>query len=299
MTAPRRLTAEPLTRAATPTSSARPPATGSGWPTPTCYRDHEDRSGGPAERRRGRLRRRQGDPRVDGPVPAPPAPRARPDTVITGAVILDHWGIVKADVGIRDGRIVALGKAGNPDTHGRRPTPTWSSARRPRSSRATARSSPPAASTPTSTSSAPADRTRRWPPASPRSIGGGTGPAEGSKATTVTPGAWHLARMFEAMDACPVNVGLLGKGNTMSTESPARPGAGRRPRLQDPRGLGRHPRRHRRLPDGLPTRAASSSPSTPTRSTRPASSATPSPPSAAARSTPSTSRAPAAAMPPT
>ncbi|NEE24813.1 amidohydrolase family protein, partial [Streptomyces sp. SID7982] len=47
-------------------------------------------------------------------------------------------------------------------------------------------------------------------------VGGGTGPAEGTKATTVTPGPWHLARMFEALETFPVNIGLLGKGNTMS-----------------------------------------------------------------------------------
>src|SRR5690606_9835339 len=50
-------------------------------------------------------------------------------------------------------------------------------------------------------------------------IGGGTGPAEGSKATTVTPGSWHLARMLEAMEAHPLNIGLLGKGNTVSQEA--------------------------------------------------------------------------------
>ena len=67
-------------------------------------------------RRRSRLRRRQGHPRVDGSVAATRAPKGTPDLVITGAVILDHWGIVKADIGVRDGRIVGIGKAGNPDT---------------------------------------------------------------------------------------------------------------------------------------------------------------------------------------
>ncbi len=60
--------------------------------------------------------------------------------------------------------------------------------------------------------------TRRSPAAPPRIIGGGTGPAEGTKATTVTPGAWNLARMLEALDAWPVNVLLLGKGNTVSAD---------------------------------------------------------------------------------
>ena len=81
------------------------------------------------------------------------------DTVITNALILDHWGIVKADVGLKDGRIAAIGKAGNPDIQpGCRPS---SSARAPRSSPARARSSPPAASTRTSTSSARSRSTRR------------------------------------------------------------------------------------------------------------------------------------------
>lgn len=71
-----------------------------------------------------------------------------PDTVITGAVILDHWGIIKADIGIRDGRIVGIGKAGNPDIMSGC-TRIWSSARPPRSSRVTAGSSPRAPSTAT------------------------------------------------------------------------------------------------------------------------------------------------------
>lgn len=72
-------------------------------------------------------------------------------------------------------------------------------------------------------------------------IGGGTGPAEGTKATTVSPGAWWLSRMIEALDDWPVNVVLLGKGNTVSIEGPARAGAGRRRRLQAARGLGTNP----------------------------------------------------------
>ena len=151
--------------------------------------------------------------------------------MITGAVVLDHWGIVKADVGVRDGRIVALGKAGNPDTMdgvhpelvigpsteilaGNGKILTAGGDRLPR---------PP---------HLPADPRRgARRRASRRSIGGGTGPAEGTKATTVTPGAWYLARMLEAIDAWPINVALLGKGNTVSRRravrsscGPARPG---------------------------------------------------------------------------
>jgi urease subunit alpha len=140
------------------------------------------------------------------------------DTVITGAVVLDHWGVVKADVGIRDGRIVALGKAGNPDTmDGVHPDlvigpNTEVIAGNGRILTAGAidchvhficpQIVPEALSSGVTTL-----------------IGGGTGPAEGSKATTVTPGAWHLARMLEAMDPWPVNVLLLGKGNTVSAEA--------------------------------------------------------------------------------
>ncbi len=140
------------------------------------------------------------------------------DTVITGAVVLDHWGVVKADVGIRDGRIVGLGKAGNPDTMD---------------------GVDPALVIGPSTEVIAGNRRILTAGAidchvhliCPQIIeealgggittivGGGTGPAEGTTATTVTPGAWHLARMLEALDAWPINVALLGKGNTVSAEA--------------------------------------------------------------------------------
>jgi urease subunit alpha len=141
-----------------------------------------------------------------------------PDTVITGAVVLDHWGVVKADVGIRDGRIVALGKAGNPDTmDGVDPAlvigpGTEIIAGNGRILTAGAIDSHVHLISPTILETALAAGITTI-------IGGGTGPAEGTKATTVTPGAWHLARMFEALDPWPVNVLLLGKGNTVSEES--------------------------------------------------------------------------------
>ncbi len=141
-----------------------------------------------------------------------------PDTVITGAVVLDHWGIVKADVGIRDGRIVALGKAGNPDTmDGVHPglvigPGTEIIAGNGRILTAGAVDSHVHLISPTILDTALASGTTTI-------VGGGTGPAEGTKATTVTPNAWHLARMLEAIDTWPVNVLLLGKGNTMSAES--------------------------------------------------------------------------------
>ena len=77
---------------------------------------HRGRAGPHDLRRGGQVRRRQGDPRRHGPVASDPRAEGAVDTVITNALILDHWGIVKADIGIRDGRIAGIGKAGNPDT---------------------------------------------------------------------------------------------------------------------------------------------------------------------------------------
>ncbi|WP_369256007.1 urease subunit alpha [Geodermatophilus amargosae] len=141
-----------------------------------------------------------------------------PDLVITGAVVLDHWGVVKADVGVRDGRIVALGKAGNPDTmDGVHPDLVIGPGTEVMAGNGKILTAggidchvhlicpqivPTALGSGVTTL-----------------IGGGTGPAEGSKATTITPGDWYLARMLEAMDLMPVNVALLGKGNTVSQEA--------------------------------------------------------------------------------
>ncbi|MFJ1705514.1 urease subunit alpha [Kitasatospora sp. NPDC088346] len=139
-----------------------------------------------------------------------------PDTVITGAVVLDHWGVVKADVGIRDGRITALGKAGNPETmDGVHPElvigpETEVISGNGRILTAGAIDAHVHFICPQLADEALASGITTL-------IGGGTGPAEGSKATTVTPGSWHLARMFAAMDDLPVNVGLLGRGNTVNT----------------------------------------------------------------------------------
>jgi urease subunit alpha len=141
-----------------------------------------------------------------------------PDTVITGAVVLDHWGVIKADVGIRDGRIVALGKAGNPDTmDGVHPAlvigpGTEVIAGNGRILTAGAIDSHVHLISPTILNTALASGVTSI-------VGGGTGPAEGTKATTVTPNSWHLARMLEALDVFPVNVLLLGKGNTTSEEA--------------------------------------------------------------------------------
>ncbi|WP_030659744.1 urease subunit alpha [Streptomyces rimosus] len=141
-----------------------------------------------------------------------------PDTVITGAVVLDHWGVVKADVGIRDGRIAAIGKAGNPDTmDGVHPDlvigpETEIIAGNGKILTAGAIDTHVHFICPQQVDEALASGVTTL-------VGGGTGPAEGSKATTITPGAWHVSRMFASMDGLPVNVGLLGKGNTMSAAS--------------------------------------------------------------------------------
>ena len=141
-----------------------------------------------------------------------------PDTVITGAVVFDHWGVIKADVGIRDGRIVGLGKAGNPDTmDGVDPALVIGP------------STEIIAGNGRILTAGAVDCHVHFicPQIIPEAlgagittlIGGGTGPAEGTKATTVTPGAWHTARMFEALDVWPVNFALLGKGNTTSADA--------------------------------------------------------------------------------
>ncbi|MEU2082904.1 urease subunit alpha [Streptomyces albus] len=141
-----------------------------------------------------------------------------PDTVITGALVLDHWGIVKADVGIRDGRIVALGKAGNPDTmDGVHPDLVIGPETEIIAGNGKILT---AGAIDTHVHFICPDLVREALSSGITTlVGGGTGPAEGSKATTVTPGAWHMARTLEGMDGFPVNVGLLGKGNTVSRES--------------------------------------------------------------------------------
>ncbi len=140
-----------------------------------------------------------------------------PDLVITGALILDHWGVVKADVGVRDGRIVGIGKAGNPDTMtGVHPAlvigpSTEVLSGNGRILTAGAIDCHVHLICPQIVDEALASGITTI-------IGGGTGPAEGTKATTVTSGAWNLARVHEAMDGLPVNVVLLGKGNTVSID---------------------------------------------------------------------------------
>ena len=140
------------------------------------------------------------------------------DAVITNALILDYWGIVKADIGIREGRIVGIGKAGNPDT-----MPDVS----------------PGMSCGAGTEAISAEGCivtaggvethihficpqQCWEALSAgitTMIGGGTGPATGTNATTCTPGPWNIHRMLEAAEEIPMNLGFLGKGNASQADA--------------------------------------------------------------------------------
>jgi len=132
------------------------------------------------------------------------------DTVITNAVIVDHWGIIKADIGLRDGRIFRIGKAGNPDVQpgvdivvgpgteviageGRIVTAGGIDAH--------------------IHFICPQQVDEALYAGVTTMLGGGTGPAHGTLATTCTPGPWHLARMLQACESLPMNIGLFGKGN--------------------------------------------------------------------------------------
>src|SRR6266705_7195603 len=132
------------------------------------------------------------------------------DTVITNALILDHWGIVKADVGLRDGRIAAIGKAGNPDVQ-----PDVDIVIGPGTEAIAGEGKILTAGGIDSHIHfiCPQQIEEALNSGITMMIGGGTGPATGTAATTCTPGPWHLARMIEAADAFPVNLGFSGKGN--------------------------------------------------------------------------------------
>ncbi|MDH4273937.1 MAG: urease subunit alpha [Gammaproteobacteria bacterium] len=132
------------------------------------------------------------------------------DTVITNALIVDHWGIVKADIGIKSGRIAAIGKAGNPDIQ-------------PRVNIVIGPGTEVIAGEGLIATAGGIDAHIHF--ICPQQVdealmsgvttmlGGGTGPATGTNATTCTPGPWHLQRMLQAADGLPMNLGFLGKGN--------------------------------------------------------------------------------------
>src|SRR6201982_2759057 len=135
------------------------------------------------------------------------------DTVITNALILDHWGIVKADIAIKDGRIAAIGKAGNPDVQ-------------PNIDIIIGPGTEVIAGEGKIVTAGGIDVHVHF--ICPQQIeealysgvttmmGGGTGPATGTNATTCTPGPWHIQRMLQAGDAFPINLGFFGKGNASS-----------------------------------------------------------------------------------
>ncbi|WP_418277820.1 urease subunit alpha [Isoptericola jiangsuensis] len=140
------------------------------------------------------------------------------DTVVTNVVVLDWWGVVRADVGLRDGRIVALGRAGNPDVaDGVHPDLVIGPSTDVISGEG--RILTAGGFDPHVHLLSPSALHEALATGITTIAGGGTGPSEGSKATTVTPGAWHLRQVLRALDSVPLNVLLLGKGNTVSAES--------------------------------------------------------------------------------
>ena len=132
------------------------------------------------------------------------------DTVITNALIIDHWGIIKADVGIRDGRIAGVGKAGNPDVQ---PGVTLVIGPGTEIIAGEGRILTAGGIDVHIHFICPQQIDDALYSGVTTLMGGGTGPAEGTNATTCTPGAFHLARMLQAADALPINIGFFGKGN--------------------------------------------------------------------------------------
>ena len=154
----------------------------------------------------------------DGMGQAPDATRANGavDLVITNALILDHWGIVKADIGIRDGQIVGIGKSGNPNIMDGVDIVVGAS------------TEVLAGEGMITTAGGidahihficPQQIDEAISSGVTTMIGGGTGPATGTNATTCTPGAWNISRMLEAVEGFPINFGFLGKGNSSMPEA--------------------------------------------------------------------------------
>ena len=137
------------------------------------------------------------------------------DTVITNVVILDHWGIIKADVGLKSGRIAALGKAGNPDIQ---PAVNIVIGAGTEVIAGEGLIMTPGAIDAHIHLICPQLVEHALMSGVTTLIGGGTGPAAGSAATTCTPGPWYIARMLQAIEELPMNFGLLGKGNASVPE---------------------------------------------------------------------------------
>ncbi|GFE87025.1 urease subunit alpha [Steroidobacter agaridevorans] len=132
------------------------------------------------------------------------------DTIITNALIIDHWGIVKADIGIKDGRIVRVGKGGNPDVQPGVDIVIGAGTE--------VIAGEGLIATPGAIDShihfiCPQQVDEALMSGITTMIGGGTGPATGTNATTCTSGRWYIERMYQAVEALPINFGLLGKGN--------------------------------------------------------------------------------------
>lgn len=140
------------------------------------------------------------------------------DLVITSATIIDHWGIVKADIGIKDGKIIGIGRAGNPDiTDDITPNMIIGASTEVHGGAGYIVTAGGIDThihfiSPTQVETALYSGITTM-------IGGGTGPADGTSATTITPGKWNMMRMLQSGDAFPMNLGFLGKGN-VSTEAP-------------------------------------------------------------------------------
>ena len=132
------------------------------------------------------------------------------DSVITNALILDHWGIVKADIGIKDGRIAGIGKAGNPGYPGRR---RYFDRAGHRGDRRRGSDSDCRGIDAHIHFICPQQIEEALMSGITTMLGGGTGPATGTNATTCTPGPWNIHRMLQAAESLPMNLGFLGKGN--------------------------------------------------------------------------------------
>lgn len=138
------------------------------------------------------------------------------DFVITSVMIIDHWGIVKADIGIKDGKIVGIGKAGNPDTmDGITPNLIIGASTEVHGGAGLIAT---AGGIDTHIHFiCPQQIDHALFSGITTMLGGGTGPADGTAATTVTPGAWNIQKMLEAAEAYPMNLGFMGKGNCAAT----------------------------------------------------------------------------------
>ena len=167
------------------------------------------------------------------------------DTVITNALIVDHWGIVKADVAIKEGFISAIGKAGNPDIQ-----PGVTIVIGPGTDIIAGEGKILTAGGFDSHIHfiCPQQIEHALMSGVTSMLGGGTGPSHGTYATTCTPGPWHMGRMIQSFDAFPVNLGHFRQGQRLAAGGPGGDDQGRRLRAETARGLGHHAGGDRQLP---------------------------------------------------